>query len=84
LIREKAWGERLYPANHYVFIDDKLRILAAVKKTWGKRVTTVFPKQGHYAHDPQALADHPAADIDLARIADLMTCDLAAFLRKAP
>jgi FMN phosphatase YigB (HAD superfamily) len=75
--------ERLYPANHYVLIDDKLRILAAVKKTWDKRVTTVFPKQGHYAHDPKALAEYPPADIDLARIADLMTCDLAAFLRKA-
>jgi hypothetical protein len=67
-----------------VLIDDKLRILAAVKKTWGERVTTVFPKQGHYAHDPQALAEYPPADIDLARIADLMTCDLAVFLRKQP
>ena len=51
--------------------------------TWGERVTTVFPKQGHYAYDPQALAEYPAADIDLARIADLMTYDLAAFRRKA-
>ena len=74
---------RLYPADHYVMIDDKLRILAAVKKVWSERVTTVFPKQGHYAYDPQALAEYPPADIDLARIADLMTCDLAAFLRKA-
>jgi hypothetical protein len=54
-----------------VFIDDKLRILAAVKKIWGKRVTTVFPKQGHYAFDPKALADYPAADIELAKIGDL-------------
>jgi hypothetical protein len=69
-------------ANHYVLIDDKLRILAAVKKTWGERVTTVFPRQGHYAYDPKALAEYPAADIDLARIADLMTYDLAAFLKK--
>jgi hypothetical protein len=65
-----------------VLIDDKLRILAAVKKIWGERVTTVFPKQGHYALDPQALAEYPAADIELARIADLMTYDLAAFLKK--
>ena len=43
--------ERLYPADHYVLIDDKLRILSAVKKIWGERVTTVFPKQGHYALD---------------------------------
>ena len=44
---------RLYPADHYVMIDDKLRILSAVKKIWGERVTTVFPKQGHYAFDPE-------------------------------
>jgi FMN phosphatase YigB (HAD superfamily) len=74
--------ERLYPAKHYVLIDDKLRILTTVKKIWGARVTTVFPKQGHYAHDPHALAEYPAADIELARIADLMTCDLAAFPRR--
>jgi hypothetical protein len=55
-------GERLYPANHYVLIDDKLRILAAVKKIWGERVTTVFPKQGHYAFDPDILAEYPPAD----------------------
>jgi hypothetical protein len=74
--------ERLHPAKHYVLIDDKLRILAAVKKIWGERVTTVFPKQGHYALDPQALAEHPAADIQLARIAELTKFDLAAFLKK--
>ncbi len=52
--------ERLYPAKRYVLIDDKLRILAAVKKVWGDRVVTVFPKQGHYANDPKALAAIPA------------------------
>jgi len=71
---------RLYPADHYVMIDDKLRILAAVKKIWGKRVTTVFPKQGHYALDPKALAEYPAADIELAEIGDLLKYDLAALL----
>jgi FMN phosphatase YigB (HAD superfamily) len=81
--RELDDVERLYPAKHYVLIDDKLRILAAVKKIWGARVTTVFPKQGHYARDPQAVAEYPAADIELARIADLMTFDLAAFLKKS-
>jgi FMN phosphatase YigB (HAD superfamily) len=80
--RELDDVERFYPANHYVLIDDKLRILAAVKKIWGERVTTVFPKQGHYALDPQALAEYPAADIELACIADLMMCDLAVFLKK--
>src|SRR5436309_8842643 len=77
--QELEYVRRLYPADHYVLIDDKLRILAAVKKIWGERVTTVFPKQGHYARDPQALAEHPRADIELAHIADLMTFDLAAF-----
>jgi FMN phosphatase YigB (HAD superfamily) len=72
--------ERFYPADHYVLIDDKLRILAAVKKTWSERVTTVFPKQGHYAHDPKILAEFPPADIELARIGDLITCDLSSFL----
>ena len=72
--------ECFYPADHYVLIDDKLRILAAVKKIWGKRVTTVFPKQGHYAHDPKILSEFPPADIELARIKDLIAYDLSAFL----
>ena len=69
--------ERFYPAKHYVLIDDKLRILAEVKKIWGERVTTIFPKQGHYAQDPKTLAEFPAADIELAKIADLTACDLS-------
>src|SRR5256885_13180838 len=64
---------RLYPADHYVMIDDKLRILTTMKKIWGGRVTTVFPKQGHYALDPEILAEGPPADIELARIGDLVT-----------
>jgi len=74
--------EHLHPANHYVLIDDKLRILAAVKKIWGERVTTVFPKQGHYAFDPDTLAEYPPADIELAKIGDLLGCDLAMLLKK--
>ena len=73
--------ERFYPAEHYVLIDDKLRILSAVKKIWGRRVTTVFPRQGHYALDAGALAEYPPADIELARIGDLVTYDLPAFLK---
>ena len=73
--------ERFYPAEHYVLIDDKLRILSAVKKIWGRRVTTVFPRQGHYALDAGALAGYPPADIELARIGDLVTYDLPAFLK---
>jgi hypothetical protein len=74
--------ERLYPADHYVLIDDKLRILSAVKKTWRERVTTVFPKQGHYALDPKVIAEHPPADIELATIGDLLAYDLSALLEK--
>jgi hypothetical protein len=74
--------ELLYPADHYVLIDDKLRILDAVKKIWRERVTTVFPKQGHYALDPKTLAEYPPADIELARIVDLINCELAAFLKQ--
>jgi FMN phosphatase YigB (HAD superfamily) len=80
--RELKYVERLYPANHYVLIDDKLHILAAVKKIWGERVTTVFPKQGHYAFDPKILAENPPADIELAKINDLLKFDLATFLMK--
>jgi FMN phosphatase YigB (HAD superfamily) len=74
---------RLYPADHYVIIDDKLRVLSAVKKIWGKRVTTVFPKQGHYALDPDILAEYPPADIELAKISDLLAYDRSAFLEKS-
>jgi FMN phosphatase YigB (HAD superfamily) len=73
---------RLYPADHYVMIDDKLRILSAVKKIWGERVTTVFPKQGHYALDPEILAQCPPADIELAKIGDLVSYDLPALLNR--
>jgi FMN phosphatase YigB (HAD superfamily) len=73
---------RLYPADHYVLIDDKLRILSAVKKIWRQRVTTVFPKQGHYAFDSDTLAKYPPADIELAKIGDLVTYDLPALLKK--
>jgi hypothetical protein len=73
---------RLYPGDHYVLIDDKLRILSAVKKFWGDSVTTVFPKQGHYALDSKVLAEYPPADIELARIGDLLNYDLSSFLKK--
>jgi FMN phosphatase YigB (HAD superfamily) len=62
--------ERRYPANHYVFVDDKLRLLDAVKRSWGGRVTTVFAKQGHYANAP-SVKTYPAADITIEHIGDL-------------
>ena len=49
---ELADVENHFPARHYVMIDDKLRILDAIKRAWGDRVTTVFPRQGRYAMDP--------------------------------
>jgi FMN phosphatase YigB (HAD superfamily) len=61
-----------YPADHYVLVDDKLRILTAVKKAWGSSVTTVFPRQGHYALDPNIVAAYPPADLSIERIGDLM------------
>jgi FMN phosphatase YigB (HAD superfamily) len=72
--KEKALDDvaRRYPAKHYVVIDDKLRILDAIKKIWGSRVTTVFARQGHYATDPEVLANYPHGEIQLNRIADLV------------
>ena len=69
--------QRRCPARHYVLVDDKLRILAAVKKIWSRRVTTVFVRQGHYAVDPEALAKYPAADVSIGRIGDLLGYGLA-------
>jgi hypothetical protein len=69
-----------YPADRYVLVDDKLRILAAVKGAWGERVTTVFPRQGHYAHDPKILASYPPADISIERIGSLLDYDLPTLL----
>ena len=75
--------KRRYPAEHYVLIDDKLRILTAFKKAWGNAVTTVFPRQGGFAHDPNVLASYPAADIAIERISDLLACDLPNLLLKS-
>ena len=64
--------ERRFPADHYVLIDDKIRILTEVKKIWGARVTTVFPRQGHYALDPKIVAAYPPADVSIERIGELL------------
>ena len=71
--------EQRYPARHYVLIDDKPRILAAVKKIWGDRVTTILPRQGQYAHAADA-ASYPAADFTVERIGELADYDLPAML----
>ena len=67
--------ERRYPAEKYVLVDDKIRILSAIKDVWGNRVTTVFPRQGHYALDAEAVAKYPPADITVERIGDILTID---------
>jgi hypothetical protein len=72
--------ERRFPADHYILIDDKIRILTDVKKIWGDRVTTVFPKQGHYALDPKIVNAYPPADITIARIGELLDYDEKSFL----
>ncbi len=70
--------EQRYPARHYVMVDDKLRILAAMKKLWGARLTTVFPRQSHYALDPANSAAYPPADITIERIGELIDVDFCA------
>ncbi len=72
-----------YPARHYVMIDDKLRLLARIKEVWRDRVTTVFPRQGHYANDPANLAAYPAADVTIDAIGDLAKPVLPAALDPA-
>jgi FMN phosphatase YigB (HAD superfamily) len=70
--------ERRFPSDHYVLVDDKLRILSAVKSVWRSRVTTVFVRQGHYALDPEIIGRYPPPDITLERIGDLLLHDLSA------
>jgi len=72
--------ERHYPARHYIMMDDKLRILTAMKKIWGGRLTTVFPRQGHYALDLDSIACYPPADVTIERIGDLVHYNISTFL----
>ncbi|MEP7214573.1 MAG: HAD family hydrolase [Acidobacteriota bacterium] len=71
--------ERRYPARKYVLVDDKLRILTAIKEAWGERVTTVFPRQGHYAVDAGILAKYPAADVSIDRISEIRDLERSLF-----
>lgn len=73
---ELADVERRYPAEHYVMVDDKLRILAAMRQSWGRRVTTVFPRQGHYALDAAEVSKYAPADVTVERIGDILDYDL--------
>jgi len=73
--------ERRFPAHHYVMIEDKLRVLDALKQHWRERLTTVFVRQGHYAHDPDEVAKYPPAQIALDGIGDLTGLDERDFLK---
>jgi FMN phosphatase YigB (HAD superfamily) len=70
-----------FPAEHYVMVDDKLHLLAAIKHRWGARVTTMFVRQGHYARDPEILASNPPADVSVDRIGDLLDYDVSTLLQ---
>src|SRR5262252_3341560 len=75
--------EQRYPARHYVLVDDKPKILAAVKAIWGPRVTTVLPRQGQYAHDVKVVASLPSADLTVERIGDLLAYDFSDLVRSS-
>jgi FMN phosphatase YigB (HAD superfamily) len=76
--------ERRFPAEHYVLVDDKLRILTRAKQHWGPRLTTVFVRQGHYALDPEIIGNLPPADITVEGIGELLNFDLQQLIAKAP
>jgi FMN phosphatase YigB (HAD superfamily) len=78
--RELDDVEHRFPARHYVLVDDKVRILTAVKSAWGARVTTVFVRQGHYALDAAEVAKYPPADVTIERIGDLLHVDRGALV----
>ena len=74
--KELADVQTHYPADHYVVVDDKLRLLTAIKKSWRRRVTTVFPRQGHYALDTKMISSCPPADVTIERIGALLNFSL--------
>ena len=80
---ELADVEAKYPADRYVMVDDKVRLLAAIKEYWGERVTTVFPRQGHYALDEKLVAQYPKPDITLERIGELQNYSLEQLMTAA-
>ena len=77
--QELAAVENFFPAKHYVMVDDKLRLLQAIKDMWQHRVTTVFAQQGHYARDKKANAKYRPADLSVRRIVDLLDIKREAF-----
>jgi FMN phosphatase YigB (HAD superfamily) len=78
--KELDFVRQMYPADHYVLVDDKVRILTAVKAAWGDKVTTVFPRQGHYALDENEVAKYPPPDVTIESIGGLLDLDLPRLL----
>lgn len=74
--------ESLYPSERYVMVDDKLRLLEAIKDIWQERVTTVFVRQGHYARNKQDVSKYRPADISIRHIADLLDIELNSWARR--
>lgn len=72
-----------YPADHYVMVDDKPRILVSMKKLLGDRVTTVFVRQGHYAAGAGKELEETPPDITVDAVAELAGIDREAFFRAA-
>lgn len=72
--------ERRYPTEHYFMVDDKLRLLTAIKEILGKKVTTVFPRQGHYAFDEKEIAKYPAAEIKIEKLGNMMNFNVKILL----
>jgi FMN phosphatase YigB (HAD superfamily) len=71
--------QRRYPAEHYVMVDDKANILAAMKAALGTHLTTVFVRQGHYALAAESKSVVPAPDLTIERIGDLLNFKLTDF-----
>jgi FMN phosphatase YigB (HAD superfamily) len=80
---ELADVEAKYPTRHYVMVDDKVRLLAAIKKYWGEKVTTIFPRQGHYALDAALVQQFRKPDITVERIGELQKFSAAEILSAA-
>jgi len=81
--KELADVARRHPARHYIMVDDKVRILAAMKKVWRSRLTTIFVRQGHYALDPELAAAQPGPDVTIEKIGDLLKYGLPSLLAAA-
>jgi hypothetical protein len=72
--------QRRYPADYRMKVDDKLRILTAMKKAWGEHGTTLFPPRKVRSDRPAVQASIRPPDITVESIADLLEYDLPGLL----